>query len=186
MSTSRSGLGAGWRHQIRTRWGISVAGALTVAVDFALWVTRCSKAKGDVLCGTPEELYVSPVNRYFYARMGEYGVRFGVLSDKYGLHLDRQELPAYDVHPRTLSDADKRRLGQLIRAVALGEGFSRIVFYSPSPLMSVPYFEMLSYSGLAVQYTTRLPALPSDALQGGVQSRAMRSAHGGALSLDVR
>lgn len=151
-------LGANWREELRRRWGIQMLDEVIVAGNQVLWVTRCCRVKAGVPSGTPEELYVSPVNRYFYMRMHQFGVKFGVLSDKYGLHLYNHRLPWYDIHPGTLTSQDKKRLGELIRTTALSEGFSQIVFYSPSPLMSVPYFEMLHYSGLAVTYTTRLTA----------------------------
>ena len=36
-------------------------------------------------------------------------------------------------------------------------GFSTLCFYNNSPMMSRPYFEVLSHSGLSVIYHTRLP-----------------------------
>lgn len=149
-------LTSNWRNEIRERWGIYVLGQYDLLLGEALWVTRCSKTKSGVDRGTPKELYVSPVNRHFYRRMEKQGLRYGVLSDKYGLHFDDEELPYYDVHPSDLSQHDKERLGQIIRDKALRQGFTQVIFYSPSPLMSVPYFEMLHHSGLDMLYTTRL------------------------------
>ena len=149
-------LTANWRDEIQARWGICVLGQHNLLVRNALWVTRCSKTKNGVHCGTPKELYVSSVNRYFYKCMEEQSLRYGVLSDKYGLHFDDEVLPYYDIHPSDLTQHDKERLGQIIRDKALSHGFTQVVFYSPSPLMSVPYFEMLYYSSLNVFYTTKL------------------------------
>ena len=152
-------LTANWRSEIQEYWGIHVLNWHIPLVREILWVTRCSKTKNGVASGTPKELYVSPVNKYFYRCMERQGLRYGVLSDKYGLHFDNEELPYYDVHPSDLSQHDKERLGQLVRDKTLAQGFTQIIFYNPSPLMSVPYFEILHYSGLEVFYTTRLDFL---------------------------
>jgi hypothetical protein len=149
-------LTANWRQEIHERWDIKGLENADDLTDPVLWATRCSKTKNGIHSGTPKELYVSSVNRYFYRCMEEQGLRYGVLSDKYGFHFDNEKLPNYDIHPSDLSQRDRKLLGQLIRDKAVGQGFARIVFYSPSPLMSVPYFEMLHHSGLEVFYTTRL------------------------------
>jgi hypothetical protein len=73
-----------------------------------------------------------------------------------------EELRYYDVHPKELTELGKRMLGALIREKALARGFSKMIFYNPAPLMSVPYFEMLYYSGLDILYTTAL-SLGNDA-----------------------
>jgi hypothetical protein len=149
-------LTANWRNEIRERWGIRVLSRYNLPVGEVLWVTRCSKTKNGIHYGTPKDLYVSPINRYFYAYVEQRGLPYGVLSDKYGLHMDDEEMEYYDVHPKHLTEYDKRVLGELIREKACRRGFSELVFYNPSPLMSVPYFEMLYYSGLGIFYTTVL------------------------------
>jgi len=149
-------LTANWRNEIRKHWGVRVVSQYGLVGKKALWVTRCSKTKNSVRRGTPKELYVSLVNKYFYRYMEKHGLRYGVLSDKYGLHFDDEMLPYYDIHPSTLSMHEKERLGQLIRDKAMARDITQIVFYSPSPLMSVPYFEMLYHSDLNLLYTTRL------------------------------
>jgi len=147
-----------WRSEIQGCWGIRVLNWHSPPVGETLWITRCSKTKNGVHRGTPKDLYVSPINKYFYAYMEKQGLPYGVLSDKYGLHMNNEELEYYDVHPKELTEYDKRLLGELIREKACGRGFSELVFYNPSPLMSVPYFEMLYYSGLIIFYTTVLPS----------------------------
>jgi len=149
-------LSADWRTEIQDMWGIQILESIECAPQGALWTTRCSKTKSDVARGRPKDFYVSPVNKFFYRWAEEQGVRYGVLSDKYGLHLDDEELEHYDLHPSVLTVSDKQRLGRLIQQKASEAGFDSVVFYSPSPLMSVPYFEMLCYSGLEIFYTTRL------------------------------
>lgn len=145
-----------WREEIRERWGIHLLDRYCQLVRDILWVTRCSKIKSNVSCGIPKDLYVSSVNKYFYGFMEKQGLRYGVLSDKYGLHMDEESLSYYDVHPRILTSEDKRALGKLIRDKATCSGFSQIAFYNNSPLMSIPYFQMLHYSELPVFYTTSL------------------------------
>ena len=152
-------LSANWRNEIQTLWKISILGQHDDPVKDALWVTRCSKTKSGIAYGTPRELYVSPVTKYFYRWMEQYGWRYGVLSDKYGLHFDDEKLSYYDVHPSTLSQHDKEQLGKLVRDKALARGFTQLIFYSPSPLMSVPYFEILYYSALDTFYTTKLDSV---------------------------
>lgn len=150
-------LTADWRDEIMGRWGIRILSNYdALLINQALWVTRCSKTKNDIARGTPKQLYVSPVNKYFYQQMESHNLRYGVLSDKYGLHLDNEKLSYYDVHPRELDHEDKMQLGEFIRRKAESSGFFQIVYYSPSPLMSIPYFQMLELSGLDSFYTTRL------------------------------
>lgn len=145
-----------WRQEIRERWGIEVLENADSLPEAVLWTTRCSKTKNGVDCGRPKDLYVSPINRYFYRWAERAGVRYGVLSDKYGLHLDTEKLAYYDVHPSDLGLNDRVALGQLIRQKLEHIEIACIVFYSPSPLMSIPYFEMLYHSGLEIIFTTRL------------------------------
>jgi hypothetical protein len=147
-----------WRREIREEWSIETLEPTRPLLRAALWTTRCSKTKQDVVRGKPRDLYVSPINLLFYRWVEERGLRYGVLSDKYGLHLQEEELEYYDLHPSVLTVSDKRRLGETIKKKAVRVGFGTIVFYNPSPLMSVPYFEMLYYSGLDVYYTTVLDA----------------------------
>ncbi|MEM3433311.1 MAG: hypothetical protein QXP27_03945 [Candidatus Methanomethyliaceae archaeon] len=152
-------IGSDWQNEVQQRWGIRVLSSRTAAPQEALWVTRCSRTKNGVDLGIPKELYISPINKYFYKCMESNRLPYGILSDKYGLHLAEEKLPYYDVHPSELSQEHKRRLGMLIRDKVLALGFWRVVFYNPSPLMSLPYFEMLYYSALDVFYTTRLDIL---------------------------
>ena len=145
-----------WRAEIRELWGIHFVDHQADLPANVLWVTRCSRTKNDAKSGMPKDLYVSPVNRYFYRTLERWGERYAVLSDYYGLHFDNEELEWYDVHPSGLSRDDKERLGQIIREKATQQGFNTIIFYAPAPLMSIPYFEMLYFSGLDRFYTTKL------------------------------
>ena len=146
---------ADWRRYIRRRWRIIPVESVKAVWGPALWTTRCSRTK-PVPQGFPHEMYLSPITNAFFRFVHKHGLRYGVLSDRYGLHLDIERLPYYDVHPSELSDADKQALGLAIRRKVEQLGFDRIVFYNVSPLMSVPYFEMLFYSGLPTYFIRSL------------------------------
>jgi len=144
-----------WKEELAREWKIEVAENPVVATPTLLWTARCSNIKR-VRRGLPEQMYTSYLNQFFYRFVKSHGLRFAVVSDKYGLHMDNERLPYYDVHPSELSAAQKQALGRLIRRKALAAGFSSIIFYNNSPRMSKPYFEMLASSGLKILYTTRL------------------------------
>jgi hypothetical protein len=97
------------------------------------------------------------VTRFFYSFATGQQVPFAVVSDRYGLHFSDERRARYDIHPSSLSDEERRRLGKLIGKQARARKFSTLVFYNNSPMMSWPYFDMLAASGLGVFYTTRLP-----------------------------
>ena len=140
-----------WREEIFNEYGI-VTG-IPQDTNNTLWVTRCSKTKS-VNGGIPRELYVSKLNLRFYDYVESHNYKYGVLSDKYGLHLQDESLEYYNTHPSQLSNDDKIELGKMIAQKANGK---TLVFYNTSPIQSIPYFEMLSHSGLTVYFTTKLP-----------------------------
>lgn len=147
--------GSNWRQYLPEVWNINIMDQFNFDLQSYLWTTRCSKTKA-ISQGFPKEMYVSAANLYFYRFVEQAGVRFGILSDKYGLHMDDESLGYYDIHPEALTSADKCRLGETIGNKAQLAGFGKIIFYNASPLMSKPYFEMLSRTGLNVSFTTRL------------------------------
>lgn len=100
-------------------------------------------------------MYMSPLTRGFFEFVAVRGLRFGVLSDLYGVHLDREVLAPYDLHPSSLSTGDLANLGRVVGEKVRGEGFTTVVFVNGSPVRSVPYFKMLAASELTVLYTTR-------------------------------
>jgi hypothetical protein len=89
--------------------------------------------------------------------MTRLGLNHAIVSDLYGLHFPDVWKPVYDTPPGDLSVAERRSLGRNIGHQARRRGFSRLCFYNNSPIMSRPYFEVLSHSGLTVLYHTRLP-----------------------------
>jgi hypothetical protein len=121
-----------------------------------LFVTRCSRGKKRGRKAKPKELYRSKIPQFFFRKMEELGFRYGVLSDKYGLHLDDEILEPYDIHPSVLESKRKKYLGDLVRRKTLSIGKEKIIFYNNSPLRSFPYFEILSYSGLPSFFCTKI------------------------------
>lgn len=163
VQANHANLTANWKQEIFDLWGIRLLSNMKLQSECFLWTTRCCKTKRTGNVGRPKDFYISPIVQFFCRLMEQNGLTYGILSDNYGLHLDSEDLEYYDIHPSSLILEDKERLGHLIRHKALANGFDSIVFYSPSPLMSIPYFEMLGYSGLNIWYTTRLtlPLKPS-------------------------
>lgn len=148
---------AGWRGEVRVRFGINPLDSPPPARRDVFWATRCARIKAEVDAGQPDDLYQSPINRAFYRFVHHHGLRFGVVSDLYGLHLDRERLAAYDVHPSELTPDAKRRLGKLLGEKVRAEGFGTLIFYNNSPIRSRPYFEILAASDLdEIFYCTRL------------------------------
>jgi len=149
-------LTSNWKQEIKDYFGISYTDPQDAPGD-ALWVTRCSKTK---LCqlgkSIPKYFYVSVQNLRFYASMESYGQHYGILSDKYGIHFDDEELEFYDIHPSELTAADKQKLGEIIRKKCLERGWTKLIFWNSSPIMSKPYFEILAASKLEIYYTTQL------------------------------
>lgn len=107
--------------------------------------------------GTPRQLYLSPLNIHFYVSIEAMGERYGVLSDRYGLHMDSEILPNYDIHPGMLTADLKKQLGLVVRRKVLDVGKAGVIFYNNSPVHSVPYFEILAYCGLPRVFVTKMP-----------------------------
>jgi len=89
--------------------------------------------------------------------MAQLGVPHAIISDLYGLHFPDVWMPFYDTAPSDLDIAQRQTLGNLIGRQARQRGLTLLSFYNNSPVMSRPYFEILSYSGLQIVYHTRLP-----------------------------
>ena len=125
----------------------------------ALWTTSCSKTKYSKKQGYPKDFYVGRYNKLFYKYTDFFNLNYGVISDKYGIHMQDECLDYYDIHPSNLSIEDKFHLGRIIREKILNYGYRSIIFYYPSPLQSKPYFEILWYSKLPVYYISKIKIL---------------------------
>lgn len=144
-----------WQDEIRRRWGIRHVPLEAIADEGHLWTSRCARTKR-VTEGRPRDLYSSDLLDEFYAFVELKGLRYAIVSDRYGLHMDDEVMDYYDVHPSSLSASDKRELGMLAGRKAADAGYGSVVFFAHSPLMSLPYFEILGHSQLDVFYVTSL------------------------------
>ena len=95
--------------------------------------------------------------------MEKYSLRYGIISDMYGLHYDDEYLEFYDIHPSTLSQEDKKKLGNIIGKKMIERGYTKTIFYNTSPKLSIPYFEMLLYAkelyNIDIYFITRIKLL---------------------------
>ncbi len=149
---------APWREVFSRRWGVvTLAESVLTEYRDQLWTTRCCRVKGSH-GGRPHEMYRSSHVQRFLSFANAAGVEHAIISDRYGLHFPDQCLPSYDLGPWDLSPEGRRALGRMITTQAETRGHRAIVVYNNSPLMSRPYLEILSHSGLAIFFTTRLPA----------------------------
>lgn len=78
---------------------------------------------------------------------------------QYGLCFDDEVIELYDTHPSQLHEKDKINLGKMIKQKCIERGYNKIIFYNSSPLLSVPYFQMLYFSGIEFFYITNLALL---------------------------
>lgn len=146
-----------WREEIWARWRVATTDPDTIIGDATiLWTTRCCRIKSAV-GGTPRELYRSELPQRFLQRMADLRLPHAIVSDLYGLHFPHVWMAAYDTAPGDLDTTRRRRLGEKIGTQACAEGFASLSFYNNSPIMSRPYFEILSHSGLKLLFHTRLP-----------------------------
>ncbi|MBS4052062.1 MAG: hypothetical protein KGZ69_12765 [Methylomonas sp.] len=146
-----------WSQKIWSDWGIATSEPDEISRDpNVLWTTRCCRIKSKT-GGIPQELYQSSLPQRFLRRMAQLGVPHAIISDLYGLHFPDVWMPFYDTAPSDLDIAQRQTLGNLIGRQARQRGLTLLSFYNNSPVMSRPYFEILSYSGLQIVYHTRLP-----------------------------
>ncbi len=144
-----------WREDILRCWGIRHVPIGSIDIHNYLWTSRCARTK-KVSAGTPRNLYQSDLLEEFYSFVQLNNVRYAIVSDHYGLHMDDEILSYYDVHPSTLSLLEKRNLGAIVSRKATAAGYRSLVFFAHSPLMSRPYFDILKSSQLEVLFVTTL------------------------------
>ncbi|HHW05110.1 MAG TPA: hypothetical protein GXX32_04310 [Methanothermobacter sp.] len=147
-----------WKEALEEKYNFRIIEEASDIPDNALWSISCSKTK-KLLRGLPKDLYQGRYNQLFYRYMNMYSLKYGVLSDKYGIHMYDECLDYYDIHPGELHMEDKQKLGKMIRQKSRKYGFKKIVFYYPSPLLSKPYFHILWFSRVPVYYITNIKLL---------------------------
>ena len=110
--------------------------------------------------GIPKNFYQGRYNNLLYKYAENYNLEYGVISDKYGIHMYNEKRDFYDIHPRELTNDDKNKLGKKISDTIKKNGFKNLIFYYPSPLLSHPYFEMLWYckwySDIPIYYISKI------------------------------
>ena len=148
-----------WKRILTQDFGFKYIDHLNKVPSDALWTTSCSKTKSNKKKGLPSEFYISRYNLLFYKYAKSFNLDYGVISDKYGIHIQDEMLSNYDIHPKELTLNDKFRLGNKIKIKLKKRGYENIVFYFPSPLMSKPYFQILWYSSLPVYYISNIKIL---------------------------
>lgn len=147
-----------WKKVLSDEYGFNYILNKNEIPSECLWSTSCSKTKKNGKKAFPSEIYRGRSNKTFYRYVEKFNLVYGVLSDKYGIHMLDEKLPYYDIHPSQLSYLDKNKLGKKVKQ-KLKNYSDGIIFYYPSPLLSKPYFEILWYSGLEVSYISRISLL---------------------------
>lgn len=153
-------LTSNWKEEIKKFFNITYVDNIEKLLEdhSVIWTTRCSKTKGKQTDKEiPRNFYLSQQNIAFYEFCESFNLNYGIISDLYGLHLMKEYLDFYDVHPSKLSTQDKEKLGKIIERKCKENGYKKIVYWNSSPFMSRPYFEMLSYvKDIEVFYITKL------------------------------
>lgn len=145
------------KDEVKKKYGITLCNPKDVPKD-ALWVTRCSRRKSFLKFGIPKEIYTSPQNQEFYLWAGKKGILYGTISDRYGLVMNYQIIETYDLAPDSLSDTEKQSLGKSIGEACRDlTDYKSLAFYCKNYEEAKPYLKILSYSGLKVYWTRRLP-----------------------------
>lgn len=125
--------------------------------------TRCSKKKLPTHGRKvhPSEFYIGYQNLLFYRWAKRFNIRYGIISDLYGLVYDDDLIEEYDLHPSALTPDDFTRLGTLIKEQMYSRRNNEIIFYNLSPIIASPYLKILAATSLPVTYITMLPKKPS-------------------------
>jgi len=103
-----------------------------------LFLTYCSGKKYPVEEGIPKQLYDSPRIRAFIRKCELAGVRYGIVSAKYGLVFDNEVVKTYDV---TLKEANIPLLKWIILKKL--KPFKEVIFYAPNPIRAKGYIKLL-------------------------------------------
>lgn len=148
-----------WKNVFKSEYKFKYIEKCDEIPENALWTTSCSKTKSGRKRGLPEQFYKGKYNLLFYKFMNRFNFKYGILSDKYGIHMYNEKLDYYDIHPSKLTIENKQELGKKIKEKAQENNFDKMIFYYPSPLQSKPYFDMLWYSELSVYYISSIKLL---------------------------
>lgn len=105
-----------------------------------LYITHCSKKKHNVNSWTtPEKLYSASYLQKFIKKCKEMKVKWGILSDKYGIIFPNQRIKWYELSPSFLLKhrAESKKLVKKLQRQL--QGFNKIFFYY-NPGRFHPYY----------------------------------------------
>lgn len=154
-------LGKSWKKDLKDQ-GIEVVpvhALKTLLNDFPriLICSRCSRNKNTTKESQfVKDLYISNTHSAFCKWAISLDREYGILSDKHGLIFHDEKIEYYDVHPSQLTDDDFIQLSLMIKNKMKKRKYDAFLFYNPSPLMSIPYFTMMSLTKFPIHYTTQL------------------------------
>lgn len=97
-----------WINVFNTEYKFNYIQKFNDIPENALWTTSCSKTKSGRKNGLPEQFYKGRYNELFYRYMNKFNLKYGILSDKYGIHMYNEKLDYYNIHPSKLTINDKQ------------------------------------------------------------------------------
>ena len=135
--------------------------SLFSSVPFILPCTRCSNIKRNIKKeggeSFPKEFYRSKPNISFYKWCAHNELlSYGIISDLYGIVFWNEKIKYYDKAPNELNNRDFKILGRKIKDKVIKKGFTSLLFWYTSPILSYPYLKMILYSGLPLYYINTL------------------------------
>lgn len=145
-----------WPYIFSIKYDVTVIEYMKEAPEDAIWITRCSREKSTLEQGTAQQIYSGKWNQLFYTTAQERKKRFGTISDYYGLVLETDTILNYNLPPSALGTVKKKILGERIREQCIKNNIPSLCFWYASPIMSVPYMEILKYTRLPVFYARKL------------------------------
>lgn len=148
-------LGEELKSEVKKKYSATLCDPKDIPED-ALWSTRCSRRKSELMRGVPKEIYTSPQNQEFYLWAEKKSIFYGTISDAYGLVMNYQAIKTYDLSPDSLPDLIKRALGQAVGVQFRDLVYNSLAFYCKNYEEAKPYLEILSHSGLKVYWVRRL------------------------------
>lgn len=149
-----------YKNEILTKFNVKWLECKIPYNETCLLVTRCSGTKTNKMQDLyyPKELYQGLVPQLFFKKMDIEKLRYGVLSDLYGIVWDDERIANYDMPPQNVNDDGFIELGHIIHK-KISERYpsiQKIFFYNTSVIMSYPYFKMLKASEYDCYYFSNL------------------------------
>ena len=108
-----------------------------------IFLTGCSKLKSDLAKGISKEIYVSKKNQSLYSFCEKNNLKYGTLSDKYGLVKANQIIQNYELAPENITREQKEYLKIQIEKQLAEEKIDTIYFFGPRLLQSFTYLYLL-------------------------------------------